>query len=116
MKTFAFIWLDGKECQVGDCFYGGMKGCVELSFLRLFELFPHSLRGDTVGISAVRFGGSFPVVDAIESQFTCVIKQTLQLLTRAFSVRFAGNPAGTGAVRLQDRSDYRSKSYGVAAL
>jgi hypothetical protein len=35
-----------------------------------------------------------PVFAAIETQFTWVIKQTLVLLARTFSVRFAGNSAG----------------------
>src|SRR2546423_303796 len=43
----------------------------------------------------VGFGGSFPVFDAIQKQFTWGIKQTLQLLARTFPVRFAGNSAGT---------------------
>src|SRR5207249_3014943 len=34
----------------------------------------------------------------IETQFTWVIKQTLQLLARAFSMPFAGNFAGTHGV------------------
>jgi hypothetical protein len=34
------------------------------------------------------------VFDAIQTQFTWVIKQTLPLLARAFSLRFAGNSAG----------------------
>jgi hypothetical protein len=44
---------------------------------------------------AVGFGGSFPVFDAIETQFTWVIKQTLALLARTFSLPFAGKSAGT---------------------
>jgi hypothetical protein len=49
----------------------------------------------------VGFGGSSPVFEAIQSQFTWVIKQTLALLARSFSVRFAGNSAGTHWIRLK---------------
>ena len=41
-----------------------------------------------------------PVFDTIETQFAWVIKQTLQLLAQTFSLRFAGNFAGTAVVQL----------------
>jgi hypothetical protein len=46
---------------------------------------------------AVGFGGSFSVFERIQTQFAWVIKQTLELPARTFSLRFAGNFAGTRA-------------------
>jgi hypothetical protein len=55
---------------------------------------------------AVGFGGSFPVFAEIETQFTQLIKQTLALLKRAFSVLFAGNFADTYLNRYLRLSQY----------
>jgi hypothetical protein len=41
------------------------------------------------------------VFDAVETEFTWVIKRTVTLLTRTFSVQFAGNFAGSGEVTCQ---------------
>jgi hypothetical protein len=58
------------------------------------------------------------VFDAIETRFTCAIKQTLKLLARAFSVRFADNSAGTAVVRCKNVwiSEGNQKLYGTIIL
>ena len=59
---------------------------------------------------AVGFGGSLPVFNAIQTQFTWVIKQTLAILGRTFSLRFAGNFAGSETVEQGRQKRVRMES------
>jgi hypothetical protein len=60
-------------------------------------LWSDHVSGESMTPEIRRLGSALPspLFDAIETQFTWVIKQTRQLLARAFSVQFAGNFAGT---------------------
>jgi hypothetical protein len=49
-----------------------------------------------IDVIEVGFGRVFPCCEAIYTEFPWVIKRTLALLARAFSLLFAGNSAGNG--------------------